>query len=428
MHAHRIHAVLSAVLITTISACANTVEDDFDHYEPEDTRDNVLFQGVYDCTETEDDGYRQGNRFDINVVRVDGRPVETNTANAYIAMQNAARNAGITLRIVSGFRTMDQQEYLYGCYTNCNCNSCNLAARPGYSNHQSGHALDLNTRDSGVLNWLNNHADEFGFRRTVPSEAWHWEWWGDASDFNGPCGGGSGSGGSDSSSSSDEAPSDCDTLPGEGGVIDDGDNCFVPGGPADYLRAVDQGHDGDSIWTGSTTHSSAVNFGDWWLKVSEPGRYRVEAYVDASLATSRQTKYSIRSALGNTSVTVDQTTSSGFRNLGEITLDPATPGRIRVGDNTGESGKRIVFDAIRLTKIEDSTCAHVRVETDGGPLNVRSSPSTSGTIRGTVGDGEVLVRTSSTSGQSVRGVTTWHQIEEGSVTGWVSGAYTVCVN
>ena len=25
----------------------------------------------------------------------------------------------------------------------CNCNSCNLAAVPGYSNHQSGHALDL---------------------------------------------------------------------------------------------------------------------------------------------------------------------------------------------------------------------------------------------------------------------------------------------
>jgi hypothetical protein len=69
---------------------------------------------------------------------------------------------------------------------NCNCNSCSLAARPGYSNHQSDHALDLNTSDAGVLNWLNNHADEYGFARTVPSEAWHWEYWG-AVDFDGPC-------------------------------------------------------------------------------------------------------------------------------------------------------------------------------------------------------------------------------------------------
>src|SRR5690606_15622592 len=61
---------------------------------------------------------------------------------------------------------------------NCNCNSCNLAATPGYSNHQSGHALDLNTSTPGVLNWLNNHGAYYGFARTVPSEPWHWEWWG----------------------------------------------------------------------------------------------------------------------------------------------------------------------------------------------------------------------------------------------------------
>jgi hypothetical protein len=92
----------------------------------------------------------------------------------------------VTLKIVSGFRTMSEQQYLYSCYVNCSCNSCNLAAKPGYSNHQSGHALDLNTSSSGVLNWLNANAAKYGFKRTVPSEAWHWEWWG-GGPGGGPC-------------------------------------------------------------------------------------------------------------------------------------------------------------------------------------------------------------------------------------------------
>jgi hypothetical protein len=87
---------------------------------------------------------------------------------------------------------MAQQRYLYACYVNCNCNSCNLAAEPGYSNHQSGEALDLNTAASGVYSWLVNNASRYGFYRTVPSEPWHWEFFGPPIGV-GPC---SGSGGS----------------------------------------------------------------------------------------------------------------------------------------------------------------------------------------------------------------------------------------
>ncbi|MBN9164768.1 MAG: M15 family metallopeptidase [Myxococcales bacterium] len=50
-----------------------------------------------------------------------------------------------------------------------------LAAVPGYSNHQSGSALDLNTSARGVYSWLAKHGKAYGFRRTVPSEKWHWE-------------------------------------------------------------------------------------------------------------------------------------------------------------------------------------------------------------------------------------------------------------
>ncbi|MEZ4224311.1 MAG: S-layer homology domain-containing protein [Polyangiaceae bacterium] len=140
-----------------------------------------------DCKESTDTGYSSGKPFPITVVSVDGKKVETNTANAYYVMAQAADKAGVTLKIISGFRTMAQQQYLYGCYVNCNCNNCNLAAKPGYSNHQSGHALDLNTSSSGVLSWLDANAAKFGFKRTVPSEDWHWEWW-SGGPGGGPCG------------------------------------------------------------------------------------------------------------------------------------------------------------------------------------------------------------------------------------------------
>jgi hypothetical protein len=140
-----------------------------------------------DCAQAEDTGYSDGMPFPITVVTVDGEKVERDTANAYYVMAQAAEADGVQIRINSGFRTMAEQERLYACYVDCNCNNCNLAAEPGYSNHQSGHALDLNTSAGGVLAWLNAHGASFGFEATVPSEDWHWEWWG-GGPGGGPCG------------------------------------------------------------------------------------------------------------------------------------------------------------------------------------------------------------------------------------------------
>ncbi len=142
-----------------------------------------------DCSESTDTGYTSGNAFPITVVHVGGKPMEVQTANAYIIMEQAAANAGINLAVVSGFRTNSQQQYLYNCYINCACNNCNLAAVPGYSNHQSGHAVDLNTGGWSTSRkvWLNNNGAAYGFSATVPSEHWHYEWWG-GGPGGGPCG------------------------------------------------------------------------------------------------------------------------------------------------------------------------------------------------------------------------------------------------
>lgn len=119
-------------------------------------------------------GFVDGRATRITVTRLDGKPVEVHTAIAFERMRAAAQRDGVSLRINSGFRTMEHQQALYAAFRQ---GRGNLAARPGESNHQSGHALDLNTATPGVLPWLQRNARRFGFRRTVPSEPWHWEFW-----------------------------------------------------------------------------------------------------------------------------------------------------------------------------------------------------------------------------------------------------------
>ncbi len=125
---------------------------------------------ITSCSNTT--GYSSGSPRRICVAMVDGKQVEINTANAFLTMRAAALRDGVHIYIVSGFRTMEHQRYLYQLYLQ---GTGNLAAPPGYSNHQSGLALDLNTSDWGVYNWLAGHGAGYGFRRTVPSEEWHWE-------------------------------------------------------------------------------------------------------------------------------------------------------------------------------------------------------------------------------------------------------------
>ncbi|CAF0776769.1 unnamed protein product [Rotaria sp. Silwood1] len=116
----------------------------------------------------------------------------TTTACAFDKMATAAKQAGVTITIASGFRTVARQEYFWNCYQTKACNNGNLAARPGTSNHGRGVALDLNTNcgtqsgakpncgGSKVYQWLKNNGHKYGFKRTVQSEPWHWEYVGGA--------------------------------------------------------------------------------------------------------------------------------------------------------------------------------------------------------------------------------------------------------
>jgi hypothetical protein len=168
-------AALGLAVTSGVSACA-TEEGNVPTSEPA-TSERAEALVSYDCNPSVDTGYKNGQPFPITVVTVDGYKAERESANAFLTMAQAAEGAGISLRLSDGFRTMAEQQYYWDCYKNQNCNNGNNAATPGYSNHQSGHAFDIQT-GGGAVEWLRAHGGQFGFAETVSGEPWHWEWWG----------------------------------------------------------------------------------------------------------------------------------------------------------------------------------------------------------------------------------------------------------
>lgn len=118
-------------------------------------------------------GWSHGRKKQIKLVHVSGVELEAKAARAFREMARAARKAGIQLEIRSGFRSHEAQKALYARFRR---GWGNLAARPGYSNHQSGKAVDIYIDDYKVYEWLRKHANKYGFKRTVRREAWHWEY------------------------------------------------------------------------------------------------------------------------------------------------------------------------------------------------------------------------------------------------------------
>jgi D-alanyl-D-alanine carboxypeptidase len=102
------------------------------------------------------------------------------------------------LHIFSGYRSYEKQEILYNYYQDDN-----YSARPGYSEHHTGFALDLSTLDSGLeiffskteeYKLLINNCYKYGFILRYPAELsqetgylyepWHFRYVGPIHAFN----------------------------------------------------------------------------------------------------------------------------------------------------------------------------------------------------------------------------------------------------
>lgn len=140
-----------------------------------------------------------------NLVTAFGIEMDAAAAAAYTSMHAAAAKDGISLWVSSGYRSDERQSELferevteyrktYGTLSVAEAYAARSVARPGYSEHATGLALDLN----GVLDdfdktaafrWLDQHAQEYGFILRYPKdkqdvthikyEPWHYRYVGE---------------------------------------------------------------------------------------------------------------------------------------------------------------------------------------------------------------------------------------------------------
>ena len=117
------------------------------------------------------------------------------TADAWQSMKSKAHADGISLIVVSAFRSVERQFELLRRRLEQGISVESIfasSAPPGYSEHHTGRAIDIGTadcpplaqefEDTAAFSWLLENANEFDFELSYPRgnefgfcyEPWHW--------------------------------------------------------------------------------------------------------------------------------------------------------------------------------------------------------------------------------------------------------------
>ncbi|MFZ0828899.1 MAG: M15 family metallopeptidase [Verrucomicrobiia bacterium] len=135
----------------------------------------------------------------VGEYRQTGREVKLRAvaAAALLNLMAQARNDGVTIIPISGFRTLAYQEILFSkavAKYGSEDAAVRWVGRPGHSEHHTGLAVDLGEEespacdveapfeDTRAFRWLQTHAAQFGFELSYPRnnprgvhyEPWHW--------------------------------------------------------------------------------------------------------------------------------------------------------------------------------------------------------------------------------------------------------------
>lgn len=122
--------------------------------------------------------------------------IHKEAALALEKMQAAAAEDGLTLFVISGFRSYKRQEEVYAGWVSSDGaeKADTYSARPGYSDHQTGYTFDLNSCEDSFAytpeaSWIAEHCADFGFIIRYPKgkeaytgyiyEPWHIRWVGE---------------------------------------------------------------------------------------------------------------------------------------------------------------------------------------------------------------------------------------------------------
>lgn len=116
-------------------------------------------------------------------------------ADRWSAMLTAALQQGVTLQLVSAFRSVSDQRRIWERKLAAGqlvSGILRVNAPPGYSEHHTGRAIDVTTpgckplteefETTAAFTWMLEHASAFGFSMTYPRdnrhgviyEPWHW--------------------------------------------------------------------------------------------------------------------------------------------------------------------------------------------------------------------------------------------------------------
>jgi D-alanyl-D-alanine carboxypeptidase len=136
------------------------------------------------------------------VTNTNGQPLRAEAATALTAMAADAARVGVQLVVASGYRSYDSQAALYASYVARDGQAAadTYSARPGFSEHQTGLAVDFQDpagctlelcfADTPSGKWLKVNAYRFGFVLRYPEgqtpvtgymfEPWHFRYVGPA--------------------------------------------------------------------------------------------------------------------------------------------------------------------------------------------------------------------------------------------------------
>ena len=148
--------------------------------------------------------YEQVSESELSPITSDGRiRLHKAAATKFKQMQAAARNQGIILTPISGFRSVDSQDYLFFDVKEQRVQDASkraeVSAPPGYSEHHTGYAIDIgdgkvpatnvspNFENTAAFRWLEQNAARYSFELSFPPdnpqgisyEPWHWRFVGD---------------------------------------------------------------------------------------------------------------------------------------------------------------------------------------------------------------------------------------------------------
>lgn len=149
-----------------------------------DTRYSVIVNKKHPLSPLE---YAPTDLTDIGSQRMSNEPVE--------AIRRMQLDAGPNISLVpaSGYRSYETQTSLYNSYVSQYGQKAadTFSARPGYSEHQTGLAMDFSPIDrsfenTAQFNWLQQNAHDYGFILRYPNgktgitgyiyEPWHWRY------------------------------------------------------------------------------------------------------------------------------------------------------------------------------------------------------------------------------------------------------------